>query len=152
MQPLHGVNQKLFKDLTLNPFRTCGVGLLVWNSNWLLLVTTKDLGWESLLSHLSSCVSSGMVLNLAESLSFVVNEMGIMTLALQCNEEQRKWGMWAGSIDHKAIHRFQRLISQYRTLKWLPWLACLIRLFNDDGAVLVYVLGWENFPKPSLDF
>lgn len=70
-------------------------------------------------------------------------------LALQCHEDQKWWQMGTGSVDHEAIHGFQRPMSLYWTWKWWLWLAGSVVMMT--GARLVCLVGWENFPKPSLD-
>ena len=77
-QLLPGVNQKLLTDATWN--WTCGAGLLVWRSGWLLIVTIEDWSWESLLSDL--CPFRNGAQNV-QNLSLLIKGMGIMMLALQ---------------------------------------------------------------------
>lgn len=94
--------------------------------------------------------SSGMALKTHRTSAFSSREWGLWCLL--CNEEQRKWWMWTGSVEQEAVHRFQGLIALYWTLKWVPWLACSLMLCNDNRSCTSWSLWLAEFPKTLLSF
>lgn len=105
------------------------MGLACWSeevagsSLWLLKI---EVGSPCLVT----CVPLGMVLKVYRRSAFLSREWALWCLL--CSEEQRRWWVWMDSVQHEAVHRFQRLIPLDWTLRWPLWLACSQMLCHRD--------------------